>query len=178
MDALECILTRRSVRRFDSAKKITHSEIEELLKAASYAPSAHNKQPWCFLVIEDKEVIKGFRQIQPWTSFAKDASCVIIICADTDVAFHREKEDEQWSFADIDCSLAAQNLLLACHAKGLGACFCGVAPMPTVMNALKKHLNLPENIRPLTIIPVGYPLEEPKQPDNRYNPDKVHWEKW
>ena len=44
MDALECILTRRSVRQFDSAKKITHSEIEELLKAASYAPSAHNKQ--------------------------------------------------------------------------------------------------------------------------------------
>ena len=161
MDALECILTRRSVRQFDSNKKITHSEIEELLKAASYAPSAHNKQPWQFLVIEDKEIIKGFRQIQPWTSFAKDASCVIIICADTEVAFHREKEDEQWSFADIDCSLAAQNLLLACHAKGFGACFCGVAPM-----------------RPLTIIPVGYPLEEPKQPDNRYNPDKVHWEKW
>ena len=102
MDALECILTRRSVRQFDSNKKITHSEIEELLKAASYAPSAHNKQPWQFLVIEDKEIIKGFRQIQPWTSFAKDASCVIIICADTEVAFHREKEDEQWSFADID----------------------------------------------------------------------------
>ena len=178
MDTLECILTRRSVRRFDNTKQISHSDIEELLKAASYAPSAHNKQPWHFVVIEDKEVIKGFRQIQPWTSFAKDASCVIVICADMEVAFHREKEGEQWSFADIDCSLAAQNLLLACHAKGFGACFCGVAPMPAVMEGVKQYLDLPENIRPLTIIPVGCPLEEPKQPDNRYNTDKVHWEQW
>ena len=50
--------------------------------------------------------------------------------------------------------------------------------MPAVMEGVKQYLDLPENIRPLTIIPVGYPLEEPKQPDNRYNPDKVHWEKW
>ena len=178
MDAIDCILSRRSVRQFDTAKKISHQEIEDLLKAASYAPSAHNKQPWEFLVIEDKDVIAGLRHIQPWTSFAVNASCVVIICADTDVAFHREKEDEKWSFADIDCSLAAQNLLLACTAKGFGACFCGVAPMPAVIEGLKKYLNLPENIRPLTIIPVGYPAETPKQPDNRYNPDKVHWGKW
>lgn len=178
MDLIEGLLTRRSVRQFDPEKKISHSEIEELLKAASYAPSAHNKQPWEFIVIEDKEKMAGFRAVQPWTSFAKNASCVIVVCGNTDEAFHREKETENWNFADVDCALATQNLLLACHAKGYGACFCGAAPMPAIIESVKKYLDLPDNIRPLAIVPIGYPAETPKQPDNRYDSSKVHWEKW
>ncbi len=178
MELLEGLLTRRSVRRYDATKKVSRQDIEEILKAASYAPSAHNKQPWEFIVIKDAEKLAGFRSVQPWTSFAKDASCIIVVCGNTTESFHREKENENWNFADVDCSLAAQNILLACHAKGLGACFCGAAPMPLVIEGVRKYLDLPENIRPLAIIPVGYPAETPKQPDNRYNPTKVHWEKW
>lgn len=178
MDLLECLFTRRSIRQYDSEKKVSKEEIEEILRAASYAPSAHNKQPWEFLIIEDKEVMAGLRTIQPWTSFAKNASCVVVVCGNTDEAFHRQKENESWNYADIDCALATQNLLLACHAKGLGACFCGASPMPLIIEGLRKYLNLPENIRPLAIVPIGYPAETPKQPENRYNPAKVHWGKW
>lgn len=178
MELLEGLLTRRSVRQYDTSKKISKQDIIEILRAASYAPSAHNKQPWEFIVVEDPEKLAGFRSVQPWTSFAKNASCVIVVCGNTTEAFHREKENENWNFADVDCALAAQNILLACHAKGLGACFCGAAPMPLVIDGVRKYLALPENIRPLAIIPVGYPAESPKQPENRYNPTKVHWEKW
>lgn len=178
MDLYEGLLTRRSVRQFDPEKKVSKADIEDILRAASYAPSAHNKQPWEFVVIEDPEKRAGFRHVQPWTSFAKNASCVIVVCGNTDEAFNRQKEDEHWNFADVDCALAAQNLLLACHAKGLGACFCGAAPMPLIIDGVREYLNLPENIRPLAIIPIGYPLENPKQPQDRYQPQKVHWEDW
>ena len=176
MELYEGLLSRRSVRKYDPNKRLTKEQILELIRAASYAPSAHNKQPWHFLVIEDKEVLAGFRSFQPWTTFAKDASCAIIICADMEESFHREKED--WNFAQIDGSLAAQNLLLACHAKGLGACFCGAAPMPSVINTLREKFNMPETMLPISIVTVGYPDEEPRVPHDRLRLEKIHWEKF
>ena len=135
MELYDGLLSRRSIRKYNPEKTLTKDEILDLIRAASFAPSAHNKQPWHFLVIEDKEVLKSLRSVQPWTSFAKDAALAIIVCADTEETFHREKEG--WNYAQIDGALAAQNLLLACHAKGLGACFCGAAPMPMVVDNLR-----------------------------------------
>ena len=129
-------------------------------------------------MVEDKEQLAAMRAIQPWTAFAKDASCLILVCADTDVSFHREKENEKWSYADIDGTLAAYGILLAAHDLGYGACFCGAAPMPTVVENLQRKFALPENIRPVAIIPMGVPESEPATVDCRYHPDKVHWEKW
>lgn len=178
MEAIDAILTRRSVRQYDSTKEISHDDLEEIIKAAQYAPSAHNMQPWEFLVITDKEKMAGLRHVQPWTSFAKDASAVILVCGDTNQAFSRHKEDESWNYSDIDCSLATENLLLAAHAKGIGACFCGAAPMPKVIAGLQEMFALPENIRPLSIVILGYPKDEPKQPTDRFKVAKIHWGKW
>lgn len=178
MDLYQGLLTRRSVRQFDTTKKVSKQDIEDILRAACYAPSAHNKQPWEFLVLEDLSVMDKVREFQPWTSFAKNASCVIIVCGNTEVAFHSREGEPYWNISDVDCSLATQNLLLACHAKGLGACFCGAAPIVSILDGLRKLFNLPENIRPIAIVPIGYPLEEPKQPQDRYIEEKVHWEKW
>ena len=178
MDLTDGLRTRRSIRQFDETKKLSKADIEAVLEAASYAPSAHNKQPWHFLVIDDKEVLAGFRTVQPWTSFAKSASCVVVVCADTEETFHRDKDEEHWSYADIDGTLAAYGVLLAAHNKGFGACFCGAAPMPKVIEGLQKYLNLPQNMRPVAIIPMGYPAESPKQPTDRFKPEKIHWGKW
>ena len=178
MDLYDGLLTRRSVRQFDTSKKVSKADIEEILKAACYAPSAHNKQPWEFLVLEDLSIMDKVREFQPWTSFAKNASCVILVCGNTDVAFHSREGEPYWSFTDIDCALATQNLLLACHAKGMGACYCASTPIPQVVAGLKNLLNLPENIKPVAIVPIGYPLETPKQPEDRYEPNKVHYGKW
>ena len=91
MELYEGLLSRRSIRKYNPEKTLTKDEILELIRAASYAPSAHNKQPWHFLVLEDKEVLRTLRAVQPWTSFAKDAACVIVVCADEEETFHREK---------------------------------------------------------------------------------------
>lgn len=178
MDLLEGILTRRSVRQFDSSKKISNADLQEIIRAAQYAPSAHNKQPWEFLVITDKEKMTALRHVQPWTSFAKDAAAVILLCGNTNESFSRHKEDESWNYSDIDCALAAENLLLAAHAKGIGACFCGAAPMPKVVAGLQEMFALPDYIRPLSIVVLGYAQEEPKQPTDRFKAEKIHWEKW
>jgi nitroreductase len=174
MELYEGLISRRSIRKYNPEKTLTKQEIGDLIRAACYAPSAHNKQPWHFLVIENKETLRTLRTIQPWTSFAKDAACVIVVCTDTEETFHREKEG--WNYAQIDGAVAAQNLLLACHAKGLGACFCGAAPMPMVIDNLRKRFNMPETMLPIAIVTVGYPEEDPKQPEERFHPEKVHWE--
>ena len=178
MDLMEGLLTSRSVRKYETERKIDKETIQEIIKAAQYAPTAHNKQPWEFLVVDDKEVLEHLRHIQRWTSFAKDAACVVFVCGDTEKSFSRNKENEKWTFIDVDCAIATENLMLAAWAKGIGTCYCGAAPMQRVVDDLKEYLHLPENIRPFAIITMGYPAETPKQPEGRYNPDKIHWDKW
>lgn len=177
MELMEGLLTRRSVRKYQD-KPIARETIEEIIKAAQFAPTAHNRQPWEFLVIDDREFLADLRHIQRWTSFAKDAACVVIVCGDIDKSFNRNKEDEKWSFIDVDCAIATENLMLAAWARGIGTCYCGAAPMQRVVDALKERLNLPDNIRPFAIVPMGYPAETPKQPEERYHPEKIHWGKW
>lgn len=174
MELYEGLLTRRSIRKYNPEKTLTKDEIYELIRAAAFAPSAHNKQPWHFVVVENKETLAKFREFQPWTSFAKDAACAIIVCADEEESFNRPKEG--WNFAQIDGSLAAQNLLLACHAKGLGACFCGAAPMPSVINSLREMFNMPETMLPIAIVTIGHPEEGLRIVEDRLNKEKVHWE--
>ncbi len=177
MELMEGLLTRRSVRKYQP-RKIEKTVMERIIKAAQFSPTAHNKQPWEFLVIDDPDFLANLRHIQRWTSFAKDAACVVIVCGDISRSFSRDKEDEKWTFIDVDCAIATQSLMLAAWAEGIGSCYCGAAPMQKVVDALRAKLNLPENIRPFAIVPMGYPAETPKQPEDRYDSEKIHWGKW
>ena len=123
MEMMEGLLTRRSVRKYTD-KKIDKATLTEIIKAAQYAPTAHNRQPWEFLVVDDKEVLANLRHIQRWTSFAKDAACVVFVLGDVNQSFNRDKENEKWSFVDVDCAIATENLMLAAWAKGIGTCYC------------------------------------------------------
>lgn len=172
MDLMEGLLTRRSVRKF-TEEPVAKQDILDIIKAAQYAPSAHNTQPWSFLVIENKDILKQFRHVQRSASFAENAPLVILVCGNTEQAFHREKEG--WSYLEIDCAAATQNLILAAHAKGLGACWCGATPMTKPIEAIREMLHLPQNIQPFSIVVIGHPAETPKQPENRFDESKIHW---
>ncbi len=176
MDLMQGLLTRRSVRQYDENKKVEKEDILQIIKAGQYAPSAHNKQAWEFLVIEDKAILESLRSVQPFTSFAKNASCAILVCADTQAAFAREKEG--WSYDEIDCAACTQNMLLAAHALNLGACWCGCTPMTSTMEKTKEMFNLPENIKPFAFIVIGHQVVEAKQPKERFSEEKIHWHKW
>ena len=78
------LLTRRSVRQFDSGRKISKEDIDDLLKIAMYAPSGYNKQPWEFVVVDDENTKNKIMQIHSHASFLKDASAAIVVCGDVD----------------------------------------------------------------------------------------------
>ena len=175
MKLLEGILTRRSVRKYTD-QKIPKEDLQELIKFAQYAPSAHNTRPWEFIIIEDKEKLSKFKSFQRLAAFAENAAAVILVCIDKDKSFSRPKEN--WSYEDIDGSSATMNIIYAAHAKGLGACWCGCSPMTSPIESIKNYYNLPENIKPFSIITLGYPASVPNQPEDREDKTKIHWENW
>lgn len=169
MEALENILTRRSIRSFTD-KEISSELIDKLLEAAVAAPSAGNQQPWNFIVVDDKSVLKQITEYHPSSKMLNEASHAIVVCGD----LHKEKHPGYWI---EDCSAATQNILLAAHALGLGAVWLGVYPVKERVENVIRHFKLPENILPLSIIALGYTDVSGKKID-RYKADIIHYNKW
>ena len=165
--AIENILNRKSVRKY-SDKKVEKEKIDTILRCAMAAPSAMNKQPWQLLVVTDKEKLEKIAKISPNASYAKNSQVTIIVCGDKTIS------DKFW---EQDCCAVTENILLAAEALDLGAVWCAVYPLDEKVLGIKNIFNLPENIVPLNIIPIGYPFtkEEPKQ---KYDAKKVHNNNW
>jgi nitroreductase len=134
------------------------------------APSAGNEQPWHFIVIKDKALLKKIGETHRYHSMAASAGAAILVCSDTAL----EKYPGFWV---QDLSAATENLLLAAHALGIGAVWTGVYPREDRMAAYRKLLHIPEHIIPFALIPLGYPAEEHGVED-RYNAQRVHRDTW
>ncbi|MHB8579928.1 MAG: nitroreductase family protein [Ignavibacteriaceae bacterium] len=169
MDTLEAIITRRSIRQY-TPQNIPEDKIKLILQSAMYAPSAMNYQPWHFIVIDKKDTIEGLQSIFLHADMLKQATLLIIVCGDSEL----EKSIDNLV---QDCSAATENALISIHALGLGGIWLSIYPNRDVINGLKKTLELPENIIPLTAIPIGFPAEV-KESENRYNTTRIHSNKW
>ncbi|OHB70232.1 MAG: NADH dehydrogenase [Planctomycetes bacterium RBG_13_63_9] len=169
MDALEAIRTRRSIRKYRS-EAVPDELIRQLLAAAMSAPSARNAQPWQFVVIRDRGLLDEIPRISPNAAMAGQAPLAILICGDLGL----EKSPGYWP---VDCAAAAENLLLAAHALGLGAVWTGVYPRQPRIEGLRRLLGVPEGVVPHSLIVLGYPAEQPPSPD-RYLPERVHQDRW
>jgi len=169
MDAIQAILTRRSIRRYTSAP-VPSELVTALLRAGMQAPSAGNQQPWQFVVIADRATREAIPAFHPYADMLPEASVAILVCGD----LRREHFRGYWV---QDCSAAAQNILLAAHAAGLGAVWIGLYPQEERVAPMRKLLGLPEEVIPLALIPLGYPAEQPA-PADRFDPSRVHRERW
>ena len=169
MDALECIHTRRSVRRFED-KEVPESFIKEILAAGMTAPSAGNQQPWQFIVIKDKKTLNKIPEFHEYAQMCRNANIAILVCAD----LSNIKHEDMWQ---QDCSAATQNILLAAHAIGLGAVWCGVYPRKSKMDGFKELLSIPDGIVPFSLVPVGYPAMNTGRVD-RFKQERIHHETW
>ncbi len=169
MDALDAIHTRRSIRKFEH-RMVPKELVEKLLAAAMQAPSARNQQPWQFVVIDDQALLTKIPEFMPNASMAAKAPMAILVCGDLKL----EKSEGYWV---VDCAAAVQNMLLAAHALGLGAVWCGVYPRDNRMAALKQMLGLPEDVQAHSLVVFGYP-DESVRPENRYHMDRVRWNRW
>ena len=169
METLETINTRRSIRRF-SDKKVSEEMIDTLLRAAMQAPSAHNEQPWHFLVITDRQILDKIPTIHPYSQMCSQVSLAIVPCLDPTL-----KKIEGFWIQDL--AAAVQNILLAVRDVGLGAVWVGVYPNEIITEKVKTLLNLPESIIPFNIIPIGYTDTEQEYVD-RYQKDRIHYNQW
>lgn len=170
--ALENIMTRTSVRQYLPGKTISSDTIETLLRAAMAAPTAVNRQPWQFIVVDNRESLDSLAKALPHAKMLEHASIAIVPCGDLDKAF--EGEPSYWI---QDVSAATENLLLAAHSLGLGAVWTGVYPTKERVTAVSQQLGLPSNVIPLAVVPVGYPDGE-QQPKDKWNPEAVHFNHW
>lgn len=168
---LDNIFTRRSVRKY-TGDPIAEDDIKTLIKAAMYAPSAVNKQPWHFVVLDtsDANTIDTIVNLHPNAVMLQKAASAILICGD-------EKLAHAPGYIACDCSAATQNMLLAAHAIGLGAVWIGIYPRTERINGLKTLFQLPEHIVPFSIVSLGHPAIEKDMPE-RFNEERIHYEKW
>jgi nitroreductase len=169
MDLLDVILTRRSIRRY-TTEKINQEIVNKIIKAGMYAPSAVNKQPWHFIVFEKPETKQAIVDVHKNASMLLGADKAILICYDEDL-------QHDHGYGPVDCSAATENMLLAAHSLGIGACWIGIYPRHNRIEALHSIFGLPKNVIPFAVISLGYPSEKKEMPD-RYKPDRIHNEQW
>lgn len=167
---MEAIFTRRSIRKYKD-QPVDEGQIQQMLRAAMYAPSAGNEKPWHFVIVKDREKLSEITHIHPHTQMLKEAPLAIIVCAD----IRDVKYDGDFWIQDIAASV--QNILLQGKALGLGTCWCGVYPKKELVDNISRLIDLPEYIIPVAIVAVGHPAEE-REVRERYNPDRVHYEAW
>ncbi|SFC38126.1 nitroreductase family protein [Clostridium uliginosum] len=166
---MDAILNRKSIRKYKDIS-VSDEMVEELLKAGMAAPSAGNEQPWEFIVLRDKEIMRKITEVHPYSKMLLNTDVVIIVCGD-------ESKEIFKGFWVQDCSAATENILIAAEDNGLGAVWLGVYPMVDRVDGIKEILNLPSSVIPLSIIPVGYPDEE-RKPEDRFNKARIHYDRW
>lgn len=169
MDTLEAIFNRRSIRKYTS-EQVTDDQVSTILKAAMFAPSAVNKQPWHFIVFRDQETMQKIMEVHPSSSMLKQASVAILVCWD-------EHQQHDVGYGPVDCAAATENMLLAAHSMGLGAVWIGIYPRQQRMEAIRNIFLLPINIKGFALVSFGYPAEQKTMPD-RFDKSKIHAGKW
>src|SRR5512137_773839 len=136
METIKAIMSRKSVREFTS-QPVPRELVQEILAAAMQAPSAGNQQPWHFIIAADRQQLNALAGVLPFAQMLRTAPLGVAVCADL-------KSAKYPAFWVQDCSAATQNLLLAAHARGLGAVWTAVYPVEDRVVAVKQILGLPE----------------------------------
>jgi len=170
METLEAIFNRRSIREYTD-ENVTDLEIDILLKAAFSAPSAVNMQPWEFVVINEKEVLDKIRDKMVFARY--NAPLGIVVCGNMKNALKGQDKD-LWV---CDCSAAIENMLLAATDIGLASIWIGVYPIPARMETMQKLINLPEHVKPLSMVYFGHATHQ-EAGRCRYNEKAIYWQQY
>jgi nitroreductase len=171
VDIFDIFKLRRSIRSFTS-EDISEEQIEKIIDAARWAPSAGNIQPWEFIVIRRPEIKREIAKAALNQIFIEEAPVVIVVCAD-EVKSSRVYGSRGANLYCIqDTAAAIENMLLAICALGLGACWVGAFNEDDV----RRTLRIPRGLRPVAIIPVGHPAEKPAPPRRRALKEIIHYE--
>lgn len=164
-NALQLLHQRRSIRKFTD-QPVSSEQIQSLLSAAMVAPTAHNRQHWHFVVVSKRELLDQLSEVHRYAKMLKEATLCIAVCG--------ERTHPFW---EQDCAAATQNILLAATGLGLGSVWLGIHPNPEPVQAVRGRLAIPDPYVPLCLIAIGHPAEQ-KEPAQRFEESKVHYEQW
>ena len=157
----EVIETRRSIRKYKNTP-ISKEKINKILEAARIAPSAGHRQPWHFIVVENKETIKKLAK-REW---AAEAPVMIVGLAD-------QEASPRWCINDL--GIAFEHIVLAATDLGLGTCWMGQSKREELVKSL---LDIPDKFRVIALTPLGVSDETPDSKDRKSLDDIVSWEKY
>lgn len=167
-EAYRNILTRTSVRRY-SEQPVAPELQKALLKAGMSAPSGVNRQPWEFVLIDDKEQLRTLADALPYAKMVAKAPMAIAVCANAS----RFLEGDDSTLWIQDVSAASENILLAANSLGLGGVWTCLYPHTDRMASASAILSLPKDIVPFSLIPVGYPATQ-QHPMDKWHEERVH----
>jgi nitroreductase len=159
---LSIVKARRSVRRFES-RPLPEGAEQRLLEALVWAPSGGNAQPWHFVLVRSEQARRALSESALSQRFVAEAPLVVVVCADLDRARRAYGERGATLYCLQDTAAATQNMLLVAHAMGLGTCWVGAFRERDVASVL----GLASHLRPVAIVPVGWPAEAPAAPGRR-----------
>ena len=162
---MDQIYTRVSIRKYQD-RPVEKEKTMAILRAAMQAPSAANQQPWEFYVVTNKEKLQALSGVSPYAGMTKDAPIAIVAAYRKDCLLPM--------YAQIDLSIAMENLWLETVAQGLGGVWLGIAPMEDRMKEVEEILDMPDDLRAFAIFPYGYPAEEREQQD-RFEESRIHY---
>lgn len=169
--AIENILSRRSIRQYDSAREVPAELTELIIECACAAPSARNLRPWRFIVVSGRERLNVMADTMTYGKMLGTATLAIIVCGIT-------SGECDYSYWEEDCSAAMQNILLAANAAGLGSVWVGVRQSPGDLESkLKEMFRVPSDVAILGVAAIGYPIAS-KDPHKGIEPHVVHVNKW
>jgi nitroreductase len=173
MELEEAIKGRRSIRAFKS-QHVPEGTVEKLINAARHAPSAGNSQPWEFIIVRNMKTKKKLARAAFNQAFVEEAPVVIIVCANETRSSVRYGKRGETLYCIQDTAAATQNILLTAHSLGLATCWVGAFNE----KAVKKAVEAPEGIRPVIIIPIGYPNKTPSHRGKRPLNQIIHHEEF
>jgi nitroreductase len=163
MEFFEVVKNRKSVREY-SGREVDKGLIERIVDAGRLAATARNEQPWEFIAVSDKKILKKICDMCPNGPFIKDASYLIAVFS-KDTKYYIE-----------DCSAATQNMLLAIETLGLGGCWIA-GDKKDYVEEIRKIFNAPGKSKLVSMVTVGYPKKEEKPHTKRSLKEVLHWEK-
>lgn len=172
---IEAIANRKSIRSF-SDKPVEPEKVNQLLHAAMRAPSGINGQPWEFVVIDDRQMLSAMQQLSPGGR-ALQSSTMAIVVLEKQIPFRTEKGLTWLTHQDLGA--CTENILLQAVQEGLGACWMGVGPGTPGQAALSQLLQLPETIKPFSIVALGYPAADADlTPADRFDAARIHYNRY
>lgn len=173
METIEAIMGRTSVRKY-SGREISDGDLRTILEAGMSGPSCVNARDWSFVVVRDPEMLNRMadangRLAEP----LRGAKLAVLVCGDLERAFGGAPD--YWV---VDGSIAAQNMILAAHALGIGSVWLGTWPQMERVRAQAELFGLPRTQVPHSIIAFGYPAAPAAGKKPPFEENRVHYERW